>query len=344
MRTKIEKIIVSILIAMAEGYALSALLNDSLAFVESSEFDILFFIFLIALVALYADKITEILKEHMTHILVATFIMMTGSLLFIVFFTESGGEFATWLGVKSEKKAETVKLIAYGIIGTLAAINAVVINRRARAQEKKNDDYRFQHLVHDLGHEKATVRVTSFNRFYYLASKEKGEKGEKLSKDIFEILCSYLRVMSSSHPYTSKEKYEYLAESQILFDVLFKGKFKSNDPAKPGLIHDKITVDLRNANFADIDFSNANLSNAKFQKAKFTHINFSNANLSNAKFQKAEFNSANLDTAFPVRGANFNDATLDGEKISIQYFPKGAKCRTYDNNIPKGLFEEFEES
>ena len=225
----------------------------------------------------------------------------------------------------TENKKETIEFLAFGIIGILGAINAITINRRANAQEQNNklvkqgnDDYRFQHLVSDLGHEKTTVRVATFDRFYYLAFKlkHKREKNKKekilmFEENVFEILCSYLRVMSSGAPYIQKEKYEHLTESQMLFDILFKGKFKSK-PMESGLIGDGVKAGLRNVCFTDIDFSDANISGVDFRKAKF--------------------NNVSLDKIHSVEGADFRGATINGAPISINDFPEGAACYTDDNS------------
>ena len=225
-----------------------------------------------------------------------------------------------WLGTGKDK-TETLKFIGLGIGGVLAAIGAIALNRRATAQEKNNDDIRFQDMMTGLGDQNSTVRVATFYRFYYLASKK--IQTDEFRNNIFEMLCSCLRTMSSELPYAPKEKYEYLTESQILFDILFKGKFKSNDPMKLGLAHDKIKTDLRNARFADIDFSDANLSRVDFRKAQFINVN--------------------LKDVYCVKGANFRGATINGKQVSINHFPKGSECRTDDNNPMRKRILGFDE-
>ena len=280
----------------------------------SSEFIALGFyvIGVFAIAILFVGAISN-LREKPALLILVSILLITALGLFIVILGENNNAiFKKLLG--DETKQQSVEFVAYGIIGILAVINAVVVNNRTRAQEKKNDDYRFQHLVNDLGHKRATVRVASFNRFYYLASKNKGKNAKELSKNVFEILCSYLRVMSSETPYISKEKYEHLTESQILFDILFKGKFKfkPRNNMKPGLIYNEVTADLRNIHFADIDFSDANLSRVDFRKAQFINVN--------------------LKAVYCVKYADFRGATINGAPISINDFPEGAACYTDDNN------------
>lgn len=275
---------------------------------ESTYFGASIFVAL-GLTILLTTKMPELQETPAIHISVSVFFVMAGGLFIVIFGGNNDNMFEKLLG--NEIKQQFIEFVAFGIIGTLAAINAIVINRRARAQEKKNDDYRFQHLVNDLGHAKTSVRVASFHRFYYLASKGKGEKAIKLSKDVFEILCSHLRVISSKHPCTLKEKYEHLTESQILFDVLFKEKFRSKDP-ELCLIQDGIKPDLRNIYFADIDVSNANLSGVDFRKAQFKNVNLKKVRC--------------------VDRADFRGATINGEQALIKHFPEGARCYTQDNH------------
>ena len=277
---------------------------------DNSELKIDDIIIIIVMFAVFIGIAIKIIEDYMTLIFSFILAIMMGVLLFVVIRTEDGGMFAEWLGVLDPDKKTTIEFIAYGIIGALGVINVVAINRRANAQEKNNDDYRFQNLVNNLGHERATVRTISFNRFYYLALKGEGKKGTRLRNDVFEILCSYLRVLSGVPPCTLKEKYEYFTESQTLFDILFKGKFKTNSMTS-GLIHNIVKADMRNARFTDIDFSDANLSEVDFRGAQFNNVNF--------------------EKVYRVTGADFRGATINGEQVSIKHFPKDAECHTYDH-------------
>ena len=265
-------------------------------FVESGSLSLFAFCFFL-LILLYIARIKSLPKDPIIYMLVTTIVFMMIILLITIFSENVGIVIEKLLG--SQIKKDTIKFIAFGIVGILAIINAVLINRRTYTQENKNDDYRFQHLTNNLGHKKSTVRVASFNRFYYLALKDEKKEDKKLIEDIFEILCSTLRVMSSGAPLAAKERHEYLTESQILFDILFKGKFKSNSQKK-GLVNNDPKSDLRNVHFVGIDFSDANLSNADFREANFSR----EANL-----------AVNLHDVYWLDGADFKGAKINGHPI-----------------------------
>ena len=212
-----------------------------------------------------------------------------------------------------DDKHEALKFVGWGIGGMIITLGALAVNRRAEAQEqnsnlveKGNDDARFQHMIEDLGHAKTVVRIATFYRFYYLASKD--VQTNKFRNDVFEILCSCLRTMLMEKLDDNTNPSEQQMAQQTLFDILFKGKFKSNDDMKSGLVRDEIKADLQNVCFTDIDFSDANLSGVDFRKAEFKNVN--------------------LDKARSVEGADFRGATIDGEQISRKHFslPKGIKC------------------
>ena len=243
--------------------------------------------------------------------------------------TFAGKLFSTLLGTSDMlntsgkfKKHETLEFIALIIGGVLAVLGAFTVHSRARAQEDNNElveqgnkDYRFQHMVSDLGHEKLSVRVATFYRFYYLAYREKEKdkekrkkkkekgKGRIIEKDIFEMLCSCLRAISSRAPDLLNDKYEHRLEFQTLFDILFKSKFKSR---KNGLIPNNTKANLRKVIFADMDLADSILSNTDFFGADLSNTVLRSANLSHANFHNANLTNTNLDNA------NLSNATLSG--------------------------------
>lgn len=200
-----------------------------------------------------------------------------------------------WLGTKEFKdkapKLETLRFIGWGMGGMIVAIGAVAINRRASAEvkiaeaqeesnkliEKGHDNYRFQNMIGDLGHDKMTVRIATFYRFYYLASKK--VYNDNFRKDVFEILCSCLRALSSSESDSKEKTAEHRMELQTLFDILFKDKFKTR---KNGLISNSVPADLQRIDLAGINFTNANLSSVNFEGANISDVNLSGVILSGA--------------------------------------------------------------
>ena len=132
-----------------------------------------------------------------------------------------------------------------------------------------------------------------------------------------------------------------IEEHQILFDMLFKGKFKpgnaTSNKKKEGLIHDDdefetnlqkthlLNIDFLGANFSYVNLSGAifsqkshaspaDLTGVNFLKAKLSHANLSKANLSGANLTGAILPYANL-TKANLSGANLTKANLSGAKL-----------------------------
>ena len=282
-----------------------------------------------------------------------------------------------WLGIysygDSPPRHETLKFIGFMMSGVLAAIGAIAINRRADAQtefakaqvksakaqtknneltQKRRDDARFQSITENLGHSRASVRIAAFYRFYYYASKE--GQSDQFKKDVFEMLCSYLRTMPKETSECEKKQEQYEMERHTLFNILFKDKFKSKEN---GLIPDNAPADLQHIHLDGMELAKSNLSNANlfnanlsgaflmyanlsnanllkailskaqligadFSKAILFGADLSDANLENANFQGAELKDAKLKNAFSIKGADFRGATIHGNLISQQDLPK----------------------
>ena len=262
----------------------------------------------------------NMLIYYFSHILIG----LALCILFVVIFTCEGGLIAWLLG--TDDKKETIQFIAYGMGGVVAAIVATAINRRAGAQmrnneliEKGHDNERFQAMTANLGHEKVTVRIATFYRFYYLAAKNKGGNPQKLREDIFEMLCSYLRAMPDSvSDLEEKDKNEYLKERQTLFDILFQDKFKSKHN---GLMPNDFPADLQKINLDKMNLVGANLSGVNLSGAKLSGTNLSVANLSKANLLSANLSDANLSCA------NLSSARLVFTNFSGAY----ASCADFSN-------------
>ena len=264
---------------------------------------------------------------------------------------------SSWLGTECDRAA-TLSSIGYGMGGVLAVIGAIAINRRANADVENNkltekglDNGRFQNITTDLGNQNAAVRVASFYRFYYLALKEKEKKkNKKLAQDIFEILCSYLRIMPIKEHNSKQEKCknvnlnekhdsknhdpekrtipendEFYKERQTLCNVLFKGKFKGKDRPKheienkDPLIPKTFPADLQHVYLAYMDLSSANLSHVDFSYADLSHAYLLRADILHAIFSYAnlsdsKFRLANL-TGANLANANLANANLANAKL-----------------------------
>ena len=272
-------------------------------------------------------------KDPLIHSLYL-FIGVLGLCLFIVvFLTGKGGIFA-WL-LNTSGKNETIRFIALGMGGVLAAIGAVAFSHRANAQiehnkliEKGHIDERFKSAIENLGHGEASIRIASFHQFYYLAKNQP----DNFRKSVFDILCSYLRALPQYQSHRLKEDEEHPTEEcQTLLNILFKhddkyvfAKFQA-DLRKSYLVH----TNLSKANFVDANLSYTNLSNASLWRANLSdailvHTNLSHADLSHAILPNAMFVHANLsDAAFvdsDLSGAVFSEANLSKANLSNAVF------------------------
>ena len=214
------------------------------------------------------------------------------------------GLVSDWLGLTD--KNDKLKFIGLGISGALATIGAIAISRRANAQvennkliEKGHIEDRFKSATENLTNKHSVVRISAFHQFYYLA---KHHHVDDFRKNIFDVLCAYLRNMTSKKIYieeTGKEK--PTEECQTLLDVLFKSDDKS--------VFGKFRADLRAAHLAGVNFANANLANADFTDAYLPKADFEKANLPSANFWRANLEGSIFIDAKLWR-ANFEEANL----------------------------------
>ena len=230
-------------------------------------------------------------------------VVLAALLACVMFFTASGGIFAWLLG--TDGKNETITYIGLGLGGVLAAMGALALNRRAEEMAKHNEliakghvDERLKAAVQNLGNAESSVRIIAFYQFYYLT---KGNKDTDFVKNIFDILCSHLRQITSKEEYRNDEGREKPTEEcQSLLDVLFKN---------PQNVFATVGANLRGVYLVGADFHGANAQGINFREAKLQGAKFSSAKLqgasfNNAKLQKAVFSSAKL------HGAIFNSAKL----------------------------------
>ena len=182
---------------------------------------------------------------------------------------------------------------------------------------KGNDDVRFQGIVRDLGHNRATVRITAFYRFLYLAEKKQDtyQKTKKLRQDIFEILCGCLRGMSSKTLNVRRDKHKYQIERQALFDILFKGKFRGDREDKKNFVPSKFFTDLHMVYLAKLDLSGANLLGVILSGANLSGADLSGADLSGANLSDADLSGADLSGA-NLSGTNLLDADFSRANLS----------------------------
>ena len=256
------------------------------------------------------------MKKHWMYIILCVFLFALATCFFIVGFTAQNptekGKFAVeFLGMN---KKDAILFTAYGMGGVLTAIGLVALGRRAEAQVRNNEliekghiDERFKAAIANLGSDKSGVRIASFYQFYYLA---KGHPDSDFRKSIFEILCVYLRDMTSQKSYhVINEKARMLPtdECQELLNVLFKPEDKTAFSGFPANLWD---VYLMGANLEKGNLERAGMSGANLATAHISYANLQYVNLQRADLRKSWLAWANLEHADLVQ-ANLHGAFLE---------------------------------
>ena len=285
-----------------------------------------FFVVLIAGTFFFASIGNRLAHQTATFLVALVLWILLGGMSFTFIQVMLDNDFHTLIMERlgTAEKKDTLTFIGLGMGGTLAAINAIAMNRRANAQERNNklvekghDNNRFQNLVRDLGHGRTTVRTAAFHRFYYLAVKD--IQTDKFREDVFEILCSYLCIALNKASGDEKENVEYQAECQTLFDILFKGKFKSN--SKKCLMRHNFEVNLQKAflNLKDIDISHSNLAYTNLSGANLSCKDLSGVDFSEANLQGAKLDNIELRNVRSINKADFRGAMIGNKRITREH-------------------------
>ncbi|MGU9950838.1 MAG: pentapeptide repeat-containing protein [Gammaproteobacteria bacterium WSBS_2016_MAG_OTU1] len=210
--------------------------------------------------------------------------------------------FMSLTGIKT--KPELIKLIGWGMSGVIAIFGVMGLLQRATTLDEQNKimrdgqrDERIKTASEHLSSEHASVRIDSFNDFYYLASIY-----PNLQEYIFNKLCGYLqRIIKDKNdkkdmPYG---KIEYTNEEQSLLNILF-----INNSVFDNMCANLAEINLQNVNLQGAKLQGANLQNAELQDANLQNTELQDANLQRAKLQRANLQNAEL------QGANLLEANL----------------------------------
>ena len=254
------------------------------------------------------------------YIILCVFLFALATCFFIVGFTAQNptekGKFAVeFLGMN---KKDAILFTAYGMGGVLTAIGLVALGRRAEAQVRNNEltelghiEERFKSATTILGNDRSGARIAAFYQFYYLA---KDNKDPNFRKNIFEILCAYLRDMTDRDSYRMGEgKDKPTVECQSLLDVLFKSEDESVFAGFRANLRYTYLVgaDLPQSRMENADFSFANLRSVDLRHAKLERARLDCVDdLTNALLVGVEIDLTNMTSCPPQGKWNFY---ADGE-------------------------------
>ena len=238
-----------------------------------------------------------------------------------------------WFGTQMNK-LETLKFVAFGMGGILAALGAVAINRRASAQVRNNEliekghiEERFKSATEGLGNDSSGARIAAFYQFYYLA---KDNPNVDFRKNILGILCAHLRDMTRKESYREKEgKFQPTEECQILLNVLFK-------PEDEIIIFSELNANLRGVYLANADLNDANMQGADLSDANLFAVNLTHANLRGANLKDAVCQNAQMHRT-DLSDANLENASLHGACAAMARVSKGT--RIHGTGFSPGVME-----
>ena len=205
----------------------------------------------------------------------------------------------------SEIQEKIIVFLGWIAGGLLAAINAIIFNKRAAAQIKvaaeqaKNNHLterghiqdRFKAATEHLGHAHPGMRIGAYYEFYQLARENSG-----LRKIIFDMLCAHLRQITTASDYEGKKQAKPTEGVQTLLDLLFKSEDSKTifRGLKANLQRTHLVgANLRVAHMPCTDFSDACLIAAdmrysQLHKCIFARTKMHNTNLQGAKMVMSE--------------------------------------------------------
>jgi len=219
-------------------------------------------------------------------------------------------------GEKSVDKSaylETVKFIVYLIGGLLLIWQIYLTNRRTKASEQTAEasmkvaqatienirilekgqvQERFKNAIDQLGHSSEAINLGAVYTLHHIA-----KDCIDLRKSIFDILCSYIRQITTGKLYQEDANEAPGIIVQSILNLLFISKNEMS-------IYNLYQADLQNAYL-----KRASLVNAYLVGANLKNANLMGANLNGAILNKANFNNVDLSEAV-MSDAIFREANL----------------------------------
>ena len=213
---------------------------------------------------------------------------------------------------------ELAKFLGYLIGGVLITWQIYVASRRAAAAEKTakltengNIAERFKNAIEHLGNCSAAVNLGGIYALHHIA-----HEVEEYRERVFKILCSYIRGITTSPKYRSRNagstEIKPTIEIQSILNLLFTDT--QDRKIYKGLQGNLEGADLYGARFASANLQNANLRGANLQKANLRYAKLQNADLWKANLQEANLRRANLQKA-KLREAKLQNADLRGGNL-----------------------------
>ena len=269
----------------------------------------------------------DALEQFLLTAFVWIFWILLGVFAFTMVFFEAlfpfgrvGTVLSDLLGVRdsqqSSAKFEILKFLAFGIGGTLVALQAFSSYKRSKAMENTAEAQveanrntvlgqmreRLKSAVDHLGHASISVRLGGAYELLHLA-----RDNPAFRQTVLDILCVYIRSTTISTNYRAENSFRPSAEIQNLLNLLFRKNYQ----VFRGLYIDLEGSWLNGADLGEADLSHAILNDAFLRGARFWRAQLQGAVLERAQVQGAYFYSARL------QGANLRQAGFQGAYLEL---------------------------
>ncbi|MFZ4546539.1 MAG: pentapeptide repeat-containing protein [Bacteroidales bacterium] len=228
--------------------------------------------------------------------------------------------------VANNAHIDTLKFLSVIIGGYLLIWQIVLTNRRTKAAEKTADaameniriiengqiQERFKNAIDQLGHEKTAVILGAIYTLHHIA-----KVSLELRKSIFDILCTYIRDITSEEGYKTNKFPDIKVQS--ILNLLF---INLNERET----YIQYNADLHDANLDGALFVNASMVGANLRNASLLNANLSEADLSFSDLYNADLSEANLTKAIFIEAklietalmmSNLQGADLSGADLNL---------------------------
>ena len=221
----------------------------------------------------------------------------------------------------SSSGLEGLELLAKIAGGLLAIIGAIILNKRAVAQDKSNKltedghrQERFRDAIGHLGDDSPAIQLGGIYALYHLAWDDPNR-----CESILDILCAYVRDTTNSQKYLKSNKSKPSEQVQTILKLLFRKEEPNKGILGADYRADLSGAHLQGANFFKAQLQGAMLFKAHLQGAYLMDTQLQGAYLTDTQLQDANFNNAHLQgamlTVAHLQGASLFKAHLQGASL-----------------------------
>jgi Uncharacterized low-complexity proteins len=240
-----------------------------------------------------------------------------------------------WFFGEKTTIADTLKYVGAFIGGTLIAVNAYFIYKRAKELNRSNNlvakgqlDTRFKDAATLLAAENTSAKLSGIYALHQIAIEAwKMEDQKDYVRVIKDILIAFIKenpVIEYKKDEKNSAGIAYNTKSNIVLRTIIDKLFKSSECE----IYAEYPTDLSGTVLTKMDFFVAQLQGVKFSQADLQGADFFGAYLHGADFFGANLQCASFEYAY-LQGADFREANLQNayfNKADLQGASFGSAC------------------